>query len=80
MTAALFKEWCEKQLFPNLEQGTVIVLELVNAPTYFRLSERILNSIVGKSDIVQFLQIHNVATLAEQQHFVFHKNIYAQWP
>ncbi|KAJ3656116.1 hypothetical protein Zmor_015214 [Zophobas morio] len=58
MSAALFEEWMQHQLFPNLPEGSIIVMD--NAPSHSRLAEKIPNSSTRKADIVSFIRNKNI--------------------
>jgi hypothetical protein len=53
ITGAVFEEWCEKQLFPNIPPGTVIVMD--NAPSHSRLEGKDSLHINTKSRYYKFL-------------------------
>jgi hypothetical protein len=63
ITGAVFEEWCEKQLFPNIPPGTVIVMD--NAPSHSRLEEKIPSTSTRKADIISFLQKNKIPILPE---------------
>ena len=58
MSAAFFEEWMEHQLFPNLREGSIIVMD--NASSHSRLAEKNPNLSTRKADIVRFIRNKNI--------------------
>lgn len=58
MNATLFEKWFEEQLLPNVPPNSLIVMD--NAAYHSRLSVNVPSTCTKKSDIINFMNLHNL--------------------
>ncbi|XP_068230999.1 uncharacterized protein [Palaemon carinicauda] len=54
-----FKTWFEHQLLPNLQKGSLIIMD--NAPYHFKLLNKIPTNSNTKSEIIRWLEANNIS-------------------